>query len=98
MNFPIDYKEEINCEDVGNTMGVFVTNGVQKGKSNSCYMSYAESTISTIKFSMDSPQECVGGTQCTEVSGRNQIMGFLRTTGLSHMVSAKRIDWQSDRL
>ena len=76
MNFPGDYKDKSTSEDVGDTTGVPVRNGIQTGKPNAHYRSYNESTRATIKSSMASPQEFRGGTQIPEVPGRSQITGL----------------------
>ena len=45
------------------TTGLSDTNGVQKDKYNAWYMSYAESTIATIKSSIASLQKSVEETK-----------------------------------
>ena len=57
---------------MGNTTGVSDTNGVQTGNTNDYYRSYAEYTRETIKYSIDSPQDCVLGYQSPGVPGRDK--------------------------
>ena len=64
MNCPVDYEDKSTHEDAGNTAGVSNTNSYShRGKISARYISYAEFKISTIKYTMASPHQCVGGTQ-----------------------------------
>ena len=54
MNLPVDYKEEITCEYVFNTIGVSETNGVQTDNPNALYIPYAEATRATNKSYINS--------------------------------------------
>ena len=84
---PVEYKDESKCEDVGKTTRVSDKNDVQIGNTNSHYRSYSAATGSTIRTPRALLQECVAGTQNTEVPGRARITGFLRATGLSFLTS-----------
>ena len=81
-----------------NTTGVSDRIDVQTGNTNARYSSYAEATIATIKSPMDSPQECVGGTQNPEVPRRAKIMEFLITVVFSCMASVTGAVRQSESL
>ena len=65
---------------MGNTTGVSDTNGVQTGKINYHHRSYDEYTRETIKYSINSPQDCVVGNQIPGVPGRDKRMVLLRAT------------------
>ena len=69
------------------TTGVSDINGVQTGNHNACYRPYDESARATIKSSMASPQECVGGTQSTEVPGRDRSTVFPIAMEFSHITA-----------
>ena len=81
------YEDESNYENVVKTTVVSVTNYVQTGKNNSRYRLYAEAPRAKIKSSIDSLQECSGGTHNPKGSGRYRITGFLTATGFSHLAA-----------
>ena len=54
---------------------------VQTGKTNNRYRPYVKATIPKIKYSVVSPQECVGGSPEEEVPGRSRRTGFLISMG-----------------
>ena len=85
MNFLVDYEDKSTCVDVGKTTGVYGTKCVHTGNTNARYRSYTEATIKTIKYPMDSPQECFGGTQSSEVTGRYRRWGLPVVMGSSFL-------------
>ena len=74
------------------------TNDAPTGNTNARYSSCAEITRETIKYSMASLQECVGGTQNPEVPERAQIKIIPRATGLFCLTVGMGDLRQSDRL
>ena len=61
---------------MGNTTGMSDTTDVHTVNTYACYRSYSESNRETVKYPMDSPQDCVGGNQNPEVPGRDQRTGL----------------------
>ena len=61
-------------------------------------MSYAEATMVTIKYSVDSPQDCVEVTRNSEVSGIALRTGLPRATGFSHLTEVTGSMRKSDMM
>ena len=95
INFPVDYENGKSvCEYVVNNTGFSKTNKcTHTGGTNTCSISYAESTRSIIKFPMASLQELVGWTPNPGVPGRSRRMLSTRIMGVSNLMAVRVSVW-----